>query len=232
MDKANNECYKRIYVNDIKGLVVAGKEIPDLDSIQGTTLGDLQTDAFDNTYYDMNKTYVRSSLDCKSVKPTQDYIRHTYTPITGTPSVDPPVTPLLIGDPCANPAGDSVSSFDSPLSCSVFLPLAASWVRTDIDCKKVDIDRDNPNYEEYIRSIYLPRDYQRRTYGEYDSNGKWITLPKETTCQPLNPVTTVVLSTVNVSDWEFTYENGVLIAREEGYTDYIEPENNTVVYKV
>ena len=70
----------------------------------------------------------------------------------------------------------------------------------------------------------------RRTYGEYDSNGKWVTLPKDTTCLPLT--VTVDLTTINVSDWEFTYENGVLMAREEGYTDYLEPENNTVIYKV
>jgi len=223
MDKANNECYRRVYVNDIKGLVVANKEIPDLDSIQGTDLADGEvTDAFGNTYYDFNKLYVKKNSKNEDVTP-KDYIRHSYTPKTGTPTVDPPVTPLLIGDPCANPAGDTISSFESPLSCSVFLPLAGSWVRTDIDCKKVEAD--NPNY---VRSIYEPRDYQRRTFGEYE-NGVWVTKPKDTTCQPVT-ITSIDFTTINVSDWEFTYENGVLIAREEGYTDYLEPEDNTVIY--
>lgn len=88
------------------------------------------------------------------------------------------------------------------------------WQRTDKDCKKVTLT--NPNE---ARSVYTPRDYVAT-----DLNNK----PKSTTC-PI-PLTLIVGPTpvLDISDWEFTYENGVFIAREEGYDALVEPERNTV----
>ena len=94
------------------------------------------------------------------------------------------------------------------------------------DCKKVDTP--NPKYE---RSVYKPRDHIRTDYGRYE-NGKWVTKPTVFIDCVRQDNLRVTLSPTYVGDWEFTYENGVLMAREEGYTDYLEPENNTVIYKV
>ncbi len=225
MDKPNNSCYKRVYVGDMAGstLTVNGKPI--VNNIDGDTvvgidqIGVLDKDAFGNDFYQIDR-YQKKTVDNKDTVPGL-YIGRDH--ITAEPCA-----------PCTNTPGDSVNLetdyctefTQTIIGTSVLQNLVFKhWVRTDVDCKKVDTN--NPNY---IRSVYLPKDYQRRTYGEYDSNGKWITLPKDTTCLPVT--VTVDLNTINVSDWEFTYENGVLIAREEGYTDYLEPENNTVIYTV
>ena len=92
----------------------------------------------------------------------------------------------------------------------------------------------NDSIDSYERSPYYEgdtvaphRDYQRRDYGSL-VNGVWETQPVIIDCKP--KITRVVITGTNVGDWEFTYENGVLIAREEGRNDLLEPENNTVIY--
>jgi len=226
MDKPNNSCYKRVYVGDMAGSTATVNGKPIVNNFEGDTvvgidrIGVLDYDEFGNDFYQIDR-YQKKTFD------NQDTIQGLYVGrdhITAEPCA-----------PCTNTGGtplDIESDF-----CTVFEQeilgtsvlrnkLDDYWIRTDVDCKPVD-GVENPNY----RSIYEPRDYQRMTYGYFDGD-KWATLPKETTCQPLTTVVTVNLESINVSDWEFTYENGVLLAREEGYTDYLEPENNTVIYTV
>ena len=223
IDAPNNGCYKRVYVGDMAGstLTVNGKLI--VNNIGGDTvvgidqLGVIDEDVFGNKFYQIDR------YDKKTYN-NQDTIQGLYVGrdhITAEPCA-----------PCTNTPGDTLNIetdyctiFEQQLIGTSVLQnqIFKHWIRTDIDCKKVDTD--NPNYQ---RSVYIPKDYQRRTYGDYDSNGIWVTLPKDTTCLPLTTVA-INLRTINVSDWEFTYENGKLIAREEGYTDLLEPESNTVI---
>jgi hypothetical protein len=92
---------------------------------------------------------------------------------------------------------------------------AGEWERKDKDCSTVTTV--NPNGATF--SVYAPRDYIAT-----DLDNK----PKSTVC-PI-PLTVSVTPTyvLDISDWEFTYENGVFIAREEGYNELVEPELNTV----
>ena len=234
MADPNNRCYKRVYVGDMAGstLTVNGKPIVnniDGDTVVGFDVLDTvgaEDDVFGNSFHNVTR-YVRSTLGeydsngkwvTKPAAPHDDYKRCTYTPEL--------VDGELKGVECANPTGDSISSFDSPLSCSKWIEPDSRllWIRHDKDCKPVDTD--NPNQ---ARSVYKQRDHIRTDYGRYE-NGKWVTKPTEfDNCIRVDNLT-IVLAPTYVGDYEFTYENGVLIAREEGYTDYLEPENNTVIY--
>ncbi len=233
MDLPNNNCYRRVYVNDMAGitLTVNGKPIVNSDYMGGdsipiTDLGVLDTDVFDNDFYNVTSGYVRSTLGeydsngkwvTEAAKAHEDYKRCTYTPEL--------VGGELKGVECSNPMGDTISSFESPLSCSKWVEPDSRllWKRHDKDCKPVDTD--NPNQ---ARSVYEQRDHIRTDYGRMEG-GVWVTKPVVfDNCVRQDNLRIVVASTY-VGDWEFTYENGRLIAREEGYTDYLEPENNTTI---
>lgn len=234
MDKPNNSCYKRVYVGDMAGstLTVNGKPIVnniDDDTVVGFDVLDIvgaEDDVFGNKFHNVTR-YVRSTLGeydsngkwvTKPAPPHEDYKRYTYTPEL--------VDGKLKGVECANPTGDSISSFESPLSCSKWVEPDSRllWIRHDKDCKPVDTE--NPNE---ARSVYKQRDHIRTDYGRLE-DGKWVTKPTVFIDCVRQDNLRIVLAPTYVGDYEFTYENGVLIAREEGYTDYLEPENNTVIY--
>lgn len=213
---ANNGCYQRVYVDKNK----ASEDI--------TTLAEKDTDVFGNDFYNFNKKYNRVDKD-GNPKTTGVYKRCTYTPEL--------VGGELKGVECANPTGDSISSFESPDSCSLWTEPTSRllWKRRDKDCKEAtDI---NPGYAlPGVYTSYVARDYVRRTYGEYDSNGKWVTEIKTATCRPLttivepvDPVVPEPSEPIVISDFEFAYPDGVLIARVEGPNALIEPEANTVI---
>ncbi len=226
MDKPNNSCYKRVYVGDMAGstLTVNGKPI--VNNIDGDTvvgidkLGVVDEDAFGNKFYQIDR-YEKKTYD------NQDTVQGLYVGrdhITAEPCA-----------PCTNTGGtplDIETDF-----CTIFKQerlgtsvlrnnILKHWIRTDIDCNPVTSD--NPNDP---RSIYGVRDHIRSDYGRYEGS-KWVTKPTIFIDCVREDNLRVVLSPMSVGDWEFTYENGMLIAREEGYTDYLEPENNTVIYTV
>ncbi len=95
-----------------------------------------------------------------------------------------------------------------------FLFDAGAWERNDKDCNTVTTI--NPN--EAVFAVYAPRDYIAT-----DLNNS----PKSTTCPIPLTLSVTPTSVLDISDWEFTYENGVFIAREEGYNHLVEPELNT-----
>ena len=224
IDAPNNGCYKRVYVGDMAGstLTVNGKLI--VNNIGGDTvvgidqLGVIDEDVFGNKFYQIDR-YDKKTYD------NQDTIQGLYVGrdhITAEPCA-----------PCTNTPGDTLNIetdyctiFEQQLIGTSVLQnqVFDHWIRTDIDCKKVE--EPNPNDP---RSIYSVRDHIRTDYGRMEG-GKWVTKPTVFIDCVRQDNLRIVLAPTYVGDYEFTYENGVLIAREEGYTDYLEPENNTVIY--
>lgn len=221
---ANNGCYTRVYVNDITNRPDLGIVYRDTVSIKD--IGVLETDVFDNTFYNVNKDYQRSTLGeydsngkwvTQDAPPHDDYIATTYE-MTFSPRAEYPGFDFIC-ESCTNTG--PVTNLQSPSSCSVFDPLA--WVRHDIN--NLPVTTNNPNAG---RSVYKQRDHIRMDYGRMEG-GVWVTKPvKFENCVRQDNLRMVV-ATTSVGDWEFSYENGRLIAREEGYTDYLEAESNTFI---
>ena len=221
---ANNSCYTRVYVNDIVNR-------PDLGIVSRpptpiSSIGVLDKDVFDNEFYNVNKDYNRSTLGeydsngkwiTNDAPPHEDYIATTYV-MTLSPRAEYPGFDFIC-ESCTNTG--RVTNLQSPSSCSVFDPLA--WVRHDID--NLPVTTDNPNAG---RSVYKQRDHIRMDYGRYEG-GVWVTKPVVFVNCIRQDNLRIVVATTHVDDWEFSFENGRLIAREEGYSDYLEPERNTTI---
>ena len=110
----------------------------------------------------------------------------------------------------------SIDDFDRRDVNNQPVTTADEWQRTDKDCSVVTTL--NPN--QAVRSVYAPRDYIAT-----DLNNK----PKSTTCKyTLRIIPPGTPPSLDISDYEFTYESGILIAREEGYDMLLEPEVYTV----
>jgi len=117
---------------------------------------------------------------------------------------------------CTDCTGPEGIPLEDPHKCMIFDIETAPfiWKRRDINNELVT--EVNPNE---ARGLYVQRDHIRT-----DINNKPIVID----CKP--KVTTVTLSSISISDWEFVYDNGMLIARESSNNALIEPEENTVIY--
>lgn len=225
MLQPSNKCYKRIYNDTTAG--VNGNGVESIDDLAGP----VQTDVFGNEFRNITKKYVRvgtfhtpTNPDIKGgYRGNQDYIRHSCIPITGTPSVTPPHVGNLVGNPCANDSGDSVSSNISPDSCSIFEPDAAAWSRKSIDRVKA------PTTNSQGTIVSAPAAAEGRTVGYFDTmSGAWVTEPySNDSCDPIT--INFGLIAVNAGDLTFTYDNGDTIALIEGQNYHLQSESNTII---
>ena len=210
MTQPINKCYKRVYVHDIKGgLVVGGKAINDIDSINGTDLSDdLRTDAFGNQYYNYTKGYVRTKSDCTPASPSQDFIRTTYEKTLSPRAEYPGFDYVCL--PCSTTGKIPTPVPNSPASCAVFVPDAGSWQRMDIE--------NNLVVGTTVPGLHQPMAYvERNVDNEIFIND----------CSVRQPV--VFLVPEEAGGLVFTFFDGVLIARVEGEDQTIESEVNTTI---
>ena len=208
MTQPINKCYRRVYVHDIKGgLVVGGKPVNDLDSIQGTDLADGEsTDAFGNRFHNFTKGYVRTKSDCTPADPHADYIRTTYektfSPRAEYPGFDYVCLPCATTGPIPTPVPDS------PDSCAFFLPDAGAWQRKDIS-------------NQLVIGTTVPGLHEPMAYAEMDYDGD----PFDNDCNPRQPVSFFVPEPAG--ELLFTYIEGDYILTLQG--DRVESELNTTI---
>ena len=117
---------------------------------------------------------------------------------------------------CIDCTGPEGVPLEDPHNCMIFDIETAPFVWRRRDIYNEIVTEVQPSG---VRGVYVQRDHIRT-----DINNQPITID----CKP--KVTTVTLEPISISDWEFAYDNGMLIARVSGNNDLIEPEENTVIY--
>ena len=181
-------------------------ERPDVQ--QPNTLNDVYSDIFGNEFYNYSKTYVRRDINCELVTNTppsnpKDRVPGTLyvQQLNGTDYVRNDID----NQPCTS------TNPDDGL-CNIFQFDAGAWER------KLS-DNTDPHEQQVInRNIYIPLDYIRRDI--------WNDPIVITTC-PDGITFNVPDDDVNISDYEFITEGGLLIQSEQQINLFFEPEVNT-----
>lgn len=201
-----NDCYRKTDENCER---YPTAERPDVE--QPNTLNDIHSDVFGNEFYNYSKTYVRRDINCQVVTTTPPANPKDRVP--GTLYVQKLNGQDYVRNGIDNQPCTSTDPTDG--QCNIFQFDAGDWERKDYE-NKTPTENQVEN-----RNMYIPRDYIPR----YIDN-----TPKPLVCKFPITFTPGVEPDVDISDYEFTYEDGRFIAREEGLDDLIEPEDYTVLY--
>ena len=201
-----NDCYRK---TDEECQRYPTAERPDVE--QPNTLNDIYSDVFGNEFYNYSKTYVRCSIDCNEV---------TTTPPTDPKSRVPGVLYVqkLNGtDYVRNGIDNQPCTSTDPTDglCNIFQFDAGDWERKDYE------NNDPTESQQLNRNMYIPRDYIPRYVDNTQKSG---------VCKFPLVFTPGEEPDVYINDYEFTYEDGKFVAREEGLDDLVEPEDYTVIY--
>ena len=201
-----NDCYRK---TDEECQRYPTAERPDVE--QPNTLNDIFSDVFGNEFYNYSKTYVRCGIDCNEVTTTPPADPKSRVPgvlyvqkLNGTDYVRNDIDNL----PCT-------STNPNDGLCDLFQFDAGAWERKTYDnLDPLESQREN-------RNMYIPRDYIPRYVDNTQKSG---------VCKFPLVFTPGEEPDVYINDYEFTYEDGKFVAREEGLDDLVEPEDYTVIY--
>ena len=202
----SNDCYRK---TDEECQRYPTPERPEVK--QPNTLNDIFKDAFGNEFYNYSKTYVRCSINCIEVTATAP-----SDPKDRVPGVLY-VQKLNGQDYVRNDIDNQPCTSTNPNDglCDIFQFDAGAWERKTYD------NLDPTESQSLNRNMYIPRDYIPRYVDNTQKSG---------VCKFPLVFSSGTEPEVFVNDYEFTYENGKYVAREEGLTDLVEPEDYTVIY--
>ena len=202
----SNDCYRK---TDEECQRYPTAERPDVE--QPNTLNDIFSDVFGNQFYNYSKTYVRRNIDCQIVTATapanpKDRVPGTLyvQQLNGTDYVRNGID----NQPCTS------TNPDDGL-CNIFQFDAGDWERKTYD------NLDPTESQAVNRNMYIPRDYIPRYVDNTQKSG---------VCKFPLVFTPGEEPDVHINDYEFTYEDGKFVAREDGLDDLVEPEDYTTIY--
>ncbi len=198
-----NKCY---FKTDEKCERYPTAERPDVQ--QPNDLNDVYSDTFGNQFYNYSKTYVRRDINCQVVTATPPTNPKDRVP--GTLYVQSPNGGDYIRNGIDNQPCTSTDPTDG--LCNVYTPNGEAWER------KLS-DNTDPHEQQIInRNLYIPLDYIKRDI--------WNDPIVITTC-PDGITFNDPTDDVNISDYEFVTESGLVIRSEQQVNLFFEPEENT-----
>lgn len=201
-----NDCYRK---TDEECQRYPTAERPDVE--QPNTLNDIFSDVFGNEFYNYSKTYVRRNIDCQIVTATPPSNPKDRVP--GTLYVQQLNGTDYVRNGIDNQPCTSTDPTDG--LCNIFQFDAGDWERKDYD-------NNNPTESQQVnRNMYIPRDYIPRYVDNTQKSG---------VCKFPLVFVAGVQPDVFINDYEFTYEDGKFVAREDGLDDLVEPEDYTTIY--